>query len=92
MIPRYQPQNSDAVLDYYVNTYEPSLAEYLENQYLMVFLNLWWNELIDEMAFDNAKQQSSITEDEYISSQFYRDNIKHFDGMTLGQAELLFST
>ena len=89
MIPRYQPQNSDAVLDYYVNTYEPSFGRVFRESISYGFSNLWWNELIDEMAFDNAKQQSSITEDEYISSQFYRDNIKHFDGMTLGQAELL---
>ena len=43
MIPRYQPQNSDAVLDYYVNTYEPSFGRVFRESISYGFSNLWWN-------------------------------------------------
>tara|TARA_R100001509_G_C4884037_1_gene221283 strand:+ start:3438 stop:4820 length:1383 start_codon:yes stop_codon:yes gene_type:complete len=89
MIPYFKPQTSSETIDYFISTYQPSYGKLFSESVNYGFANLWWKELIDEMRYDNAAAGQSITEQEYNESAYFRNDIKHFEGMTLQQAEIL---
>ena len=82
-------EDSPATIQAYMDSYVPS-AGLLFGESVKFGLNtLWMTELYQENLFNEASKETTITSEEYKNSKHYRPNINWFDGMTLGQAEIL---
>tara|TARA_R100001594_G_scaffold136788_1_gene179356 strand:+ start:110 stop:1480 length:1371 start_codon:yes stop_codon:yes gene_type:complete len=72
-----------------ISNYQPSIPTLFKESVKFGFRTMWWQEALDEIAYDSASQGNVIPEDVYKESEFYRPGISWFDGMTVEQAEIL---
>lgn len=72
-----------------VQAYSPSSSMLFSESMLYGLRTMWWQEMLDELEFDSHAGVDLLTEDGYKESEYYRDGIKWFEGMTLGQAEVM---
>ena len=82
-------KSNNHLAQYYADQYQPSAGRLFGASLKFGFDTLWFNELIQEQLYDQASQEQAITQEEYKNSRYYRNGVKWFDGMTLGQAEIL---
>ena len=82
-------KSNNHLAQYYADQYQPSAGRLFGASLKFGFDTLWFNELIQEQLYDQASQEQAITQEEYKNSRYFRNGIKWFDGMTLGQAEIL---
>jgi hypothetical protein len=81
--------DNPALIQSYFDSYVPSAGRLFSESMKFGFNTLWMNELLQESRFDEAAKERPIDKTEYKDSRFYRDGINWFDGMTLGQAEIM---
>ncbi len=89
MIIRPEFIDSAEYTQHLVNQYKPSYSRLFSDSMAYGFRTMWWQETLDELAFDSASQGNTISEDVYKESRFYRPDISWFEGMTIEQAEIL---
>ena len=72
-----------------VQAYSPSSSMLFSESMLYGLRTMWWQEMLDEIEFDSHTGVNILTEDGYKDSEHYREGLKWFDGMSLGQAEVM---
>ena len=82
-------KDSPELIESYFDSYVPSAGRLFGESIKFGFNTLWMNELIQESLFDEAGKEMPIDQETYKESRFYRDGVKWFEGMTMGQAEIL---
>jgi hypothetical protein len=85
-IPDY---NQERVFESNISSYKPSIPTLFKESIKFGFRTMWWQEALDEVAYDSASQGNIIPEDIYKESVFYRPGISWFEGMTEEQAQIL---
>lgn len=71
------------------NQYIPSGSMLFSESMLYGLRTMWWQEMLDEMAFDQASIGTLFTEDDFKNSLYHREGLNWFEGMTLNQAQLM---
>mgnify|MGYP003150609104 CR=1 FL=1 len=72
-----------------LNSYIPTNATLFSESMLYGLRTMWWQEWLDEKRFDSYAQSFKIPEADWKNSEYYRDGIDWFEGMTLNQAGVL---
>ena len=89
MIIRPEFVDPNELTQHLVNQYKPSYGRLFSDSMAYGFRTMWWQEKFDELEFDNAAKGETLLKDQYRDSQYYRQNIKWFEGMTVDQARIL---
>jgi hypothetical protein len=76
-------------LDSIIGSYVPSNSMLFSESMLYGLRTMWWQEMIDEMRFDNESQGTVLSEEEFKESPFYREGLEWYEGATLGQMEVM---
>jgi hypothetical protein len=82
----YQPSSG---IEPIAQSYSPSSSMLFSESMLYGLRTMWWQEWLDEIEFDSHSGVNLLSESQYQDSEYYRDGIKWFDGMTIGQAEVM---
>ena len=88
ILPSPQFRSSPDIQDV-TNQYVPSNSMLFSESMLYGLRTMWWQEWMDEMAFDQAAIGTSLSEENYRNSKFYREGISWFEGMTVNQAQIM---
>ena len=85
------PPRPDYVPDYQkvTNQYIPSGSMLFSESMLYGLRTMWWQEMLDEIQFDQASYGNILTESDYKNSEFYREGLNWFEGMSLNQAQIM---
>jgi len=81
----HNPENLQNI----INSYIPSSWELFSESVLYGLRTTWYQENLDEMVFEATSHETAISEAIYESSDHYREGIEWYEGMTMGQAEVL---
>ena len=81
--------NPDIVTQGNISNYVPSIPTLFKQSAMYGFRSMWWQEALDEIAYDLASSSEVIGEEEYKESIYFRPGVSWFEGMTVEQAEIL---
>ena len=85
-LPLYDPE---IVTQGNISNYVPSIPTLFKQSALYGFRTMWWQEALDEVAYDLASSSETIGEEEYKESEYFRPGVSWFEGMTVEQAQIL---
>lgn len=89
MIVSPEQSHDPRYLDSIISSYVPSNSMLFSESMLYGLRTMWWQEMIDEMRFDNASQGTVISEENFKESPFYREGLEWYEGATIGQLKVM---